>query len=254
MSSFPYKLHQLLTDIENNEELSSIISWLPSGNGFRIHMPAVFQTVLLKKYFPRQSKLKSFKRQVQYYCFENLGRGSYSHPCFVRGKRSLCGKIIHKLPMKNLAKTTNKSSKVTTSKVVSRSSSPSAMTLTKTNGPITENAPSMSVFKSNNLPLLNPQSFVMSTPTITPTKPNQLVVPKAQNLERPVFPVFPHSTATFAGPANPMQYMGQFKEQQNVAFPNCTPFGGGNMNFNGMAPNSFQQQAMQEYMKLLLTR
>lgn len=108
MSSFPYKLHQLLSDVEGSEDLSAIISWNPTGEGFRIHKPTVFEKVLLKKFFPRQSKLKSFKRQVQYYGFENLGRNCYTHACFVKGQRSQCGKIMHKLPVKKTLRAAQK--------------------------------------------------------------------------------------------------------------------------------------------------
>eukprot|EP00980_Cylindrotheca_fusiformis_P002682 scaffold624_cov150-Cylindrotheca_fusiformis.AAC.15 len=101
MSSFPYKLHQLLTDVESNKELSDIISWLPTNDGFRIHKPVVFEEVLLKKFFPKQSKIKSFKRQLQYYGFESQGKNSYGHHCFRKGRRSLCGSIIHRLPAKH---------------------------------------------------------------------------------------------------------------------------------------------------------
>lgn len=154
MSSFPYKLHQLLTDIEDNEELSSIISWLPSGTGFRIHKPVVFETFLLTKYFPRQSKLKSFKRQVQYYGFDNLGRGSYSHPSFVRGKRSLCGKIIHKLPMKNA-----KASKLSSCMNLK----PSMGLESRSPPPSVANTALRMPALSNKFPLLPPQAFSMTT-------------------------------------------------------------------------------------------
>ena len=224
MSSFPYKLHQLLTDIENNEELSSIISWLPSGNGFRIHQPIVFQELLLKKYFPRQSKLKSFKRQVQYYGFENLGRGSYSHQCFVRGKRSLCGKIIHKLPMKNVKKSSKNTIASTnakqTAKMVSRSSSPASLKM----------AP-MPVFSgSGNLPRLDAQAFAMSSPV---TSSKDLVTPKGLAMTPGMLPMFaPLPAASTAS---------------NMAFNNNATF------MNPTTPLNYQQQAMQlEYMKLML--
>jgi hypothetical protein len=101
MSLFPYKLHQLLTDIGENVHLSSIISWLPSGNGFQLNEPELFEDLLLTKYFPRQTQLKSFKRQLQYYGFDNLGDGIFAHPHFIRGQRHLCGRIIHQLPTKS---------------------------------------------------------------------------------------------------------------------------------------------------------
>ncbi|KAL3936035.1 MAG: hypothetical protein SGBAC_008565 [Bacillariaceae sp.] len=98
MVAFPYKLHQLLEAVENDKELSAIISWLPEGTSFRVHSYAEFEKNLLKKYFPRQTQVKSFKRQLQYYDFENFGDGLFSHPCFKRGHRNLCGQILHQLP------------------------------------------------------------------------------------------------------------------------------------------------------------
>ncbi|KAL3935633.1 MAG: hypothetical protein SGBAC_008889, partial [Bacillariaceae sp.] len=100
MSNFPYKLHELLERVEEDEELRSIISWLPDGNTFKIHSQEAFEQRLLKKYFPRQSQVKSFKRQLQYYDFDNFGEGIFRHRCFVRGQRNLCGQILHQLPTK----------------------------------------------------------------------------------------------------------------------------------------------------------
>ena len=98
MVAFPYKLHQLLEAVENDNEVSAIISWLPEGTSFRVYSYAEFEKKLLKKYFPRQTQVKSFKRQLQYYDFENFGDGFFSHPCFRRGRGNLCGQILHQLP------------------------------------------------------------------------------------------------------------------------------------------------------------
>jgi hypothetical protein len=105
MPIFPYKLHGLLDDVEENEELSAIISWLPDGKSFRLHSPSLFEEKLLRKYFPRQNQLKSFMRQLQYYGFDNFGDGLFSHPRFLKGQRNLCGQIIHQLPTKNQKRT-----------------------------------------------------------------------------------------------------------------------------------------------------
>jgi hypothetical protein len=105
MPIFPYKLHGLLDDVEENEELSAIISWLPDGKSFRLHSPSLFEKKLLRKYFPRQNQLKSFMRQLQYYGFDNFGDGLFSHPRFLKGQRNLCGQIIHQLPTKNQKRT-----------------------------------------------------------------------------------------------------------------------------------------------------
>mmetsp|Transcript_26801 Transcript_26801/g.65162 ORF Transcript_26801/g.65162 Transcript_26801/m.65162 type:complete len:304 (-) Transcript_26801:102-1013(-) len=99
--AFPYKLQQLLEAVENDKELSAIISWLPRGTSFQIHSYEEFEKKLLKQYFPRQTQIKSFKRQLQYYDFENYGDGLFGHPCFRKGHRRLCGQILHQLPTKS---------------------------------------------------------------------------------------------------------------------------------------------------------
>lgn len=101
MTLFPYKLHELLTEMQANAHLSSIISWMPSGNAFKIHQPELFEVVLLQKYFPRQTQINSFKRQLLYYGFDNLGDGIFAHPCFLKDKRHLCGQITHTNPTKS---------------------------------------------------------------------------------------------------------------------------------------------------------
>ena len=104
MPNFPYKLHKLLERVEEDEELKSIISWLPDGKTFKLHSQEGFEQRLLREYFPRQTQIKSFMRQLQYYDFENFGDGIFRHPCFVRGQRNLCGQIMHQLPTKNQKK------------------------------------------------------------------------------------------------------------------------------------------------------
>lgn len=101
MTLFPYKLHELLTEMQANAHLSSIISWMPSGNAFKLHRPELFEVVLLQKYFPRQTQINSFKRQLLYYGFDNLGDGIFAHPCFLKDKRHLCGQITHTNPTKS---------------------------------------------------------------------------------------------------------------------------------------------------------
>mmetsp|Transcript_45579 Transcript_45579/g.110458 ORF Transcript_45579/g.110458 Transcript_45579/m.110458 type:complete len:265 (+) Transcript_45579:56-850(+) len=101
MPLFPYKLHELLTEMQANTHLSSIISWTHSGNAFKIHEPVLFEEILLQKYFPRQTRINSFKRQLLYYGFDNLGDCIFAHPCFLQDKRHLCGQINHTNPTKS---------------------------------------------------------------------------------------------------------------------------------------------------------
>ncbi|CAJ1939035.1 unnamed protein product [Cylindrotheca closterium] len=48
-----------------------------------------------------QNKINSFKRQLIYYGFDNLGNGIFAHPCFLKDKRHQCGQINHTIPTKS---------------------------------------------------------------------------------------------------------------------------------------------------------
>ena len=63
-ASFPHKLFHLLKDAEDQSK-ENIVSWLPSGNGFKVFKEQEFCDQLMSKYF-KQSKFKSFTRQVSF--------------------------------------------------------------------------------------------------------------------------------------------------------------------------------------------
>ena len=94
---FPTNLHILL-DESAKANHSHIVSWCPQGNSFKIHDQEAL-VPLLARYF-RQTKFKSFLRQLQSYGFRRTTRGSdkgtVSHPLFVRGRRSLCLRMSRK--------------------------------------------------------------------------------------------------------------------------------------------------------------
>ena len=56
---FPSKLHKLLEEAEEDSELSRNISWLPNGMCFKLHSPESFEKKVMKKYFPRSSRVTS---------------------------------------------------------------------------------------------------------------------------------------------------------------------------------------------------
>jgi hypothetical protein len=89
---FVWKLHQMLEDVENNGN-QSIVSWLEHGRSFKVHRPRSFVEKIIPSYF-NQSKYKSFQRQLHLYGFTRMTRGpeagSYSHPKFIRGLKTLC--------------------------------------------------------------------------------------------------------------------------------------------------------------------
>jgi hypothetical protein len=89
---FLLKLHGMLDDVEQTGN-QHIVSWLEHGRAFRVHRPKSFVQKIVPYYF-RQSKYKSFQRQLNLYEFTRTPRGpeagSYSHPKFVRGINTLC--------------------------------------------------------------------------------------------------------------------------------------------------------------------
>jgi hypothetical protein len=92
---FPEKLHRLLLEVEAAGR-SDIISFVANGRAFAIHMPDKFFKDIVPLYF-RQSRLSSFKRQLNLYGFEliNTGpaRGGYFHELFVKDRSDLCRKM-----------------------------------------------------------------------------------------------------------------------------------------------------------------
>lgn len=91
-SPFLWKLHILLQDVEKTGD-DHIISWLPHGHGFKVYRPKAFITRIAPHYF-KQSKYKSFQRQLHLYEFTRTPygpeAGSYSHPNFIRGSPNSC--------------------------------------------------------------------------------------------------------------------------------------------------------------------
>ena len=80
---------------------SEMISWEEMGKGFRIYQPKPFNEMILSKYARRQTKYRSFQRQLNIYGFKlNRRSGIYHHENFTRGDiRSL--KKIRPAPNKN---------------------------------------------------------------------------------------------------------------------------------------------------------
>jgi hypothetical protein len=89
-ASFPLKLHQMLDQAEK-ERFAHIVSWLPGGKIFKVFDQEAIIPIL-KKYF-RQTRFKSFVRQLQIYEFSRVCRGGHrgecSHPLFVRSQYHL---------------------------------------------------------------------------------------------------------------------------------------------------------------------
>ncbi|KAL3940909.1 MAG: hypothetical protein SGARI_000795 [Bacillariaceae sp.] len=70
-----------------------IVSWLPEGGAFKVHQVPLFVTDILPLYF-KQTKYKSFQRQLNLWGFERLtsgpDKGAYYHTHFLRDDPELC--------------------------------------------------------------------------------------------------------------------------------------------------------------------
>ena len=86
---FPWKLHSIL----NSPELSSVVTWMPNGESFRILSKDRFATEIMPAYFSSTS-YKTFQRSLNLWGFRILlkgpQRGECFHPLFQRGKPGLC--------------------------------------------------------------------------------------------------------------------------------------------------------------------
>lgn len=85
VSKFPLKLMAIL---DNEEEFSSVITWLPHGRGFTIRDKGKFEKEILPTHF-KQTKYTSFTRRLNRWSFTIQQHGhrkaSYFHPMFVQG-------------------------------------------------------------------------------------------------------------------------------------------------------------------------
>lgn len=69
--------------------MDDIISWQVHGRSFQVRCPKEFESVVMRKFF-NQTKISSFRRQLNLYDFKRLTHGpdsgSYYHEMFLRGK------------------------------------------------------------------------------------------------------------------------------------------------------------------------
>lgn len=75
--SFPWRLYNLL----QLQTFDSIVSWVPDGTAFLIINEERFTKEILPRFFPKMSKLKSFKRQLSAYGFSYIRSGVHVGAC-----------------------------------------------------------------------------------------------------------------------------------------------------------------------------
>ena len=99
---FPSKLHDMLDDADRNG-FAHIVSWCADDDGqsFQIHDSGEETFVpILRQYF-RQTKYKSFLRQLQGYDIQRITKSGHNnnrcwHPLLLRGHRALCSQMERK--------------------------------------------------------------------------------------------------------------------------------------------------------------
>jgi hypothetical protein len=95
---FPVKLYAMLEDA-SSQGFEDIVSWLPSGKGFKVHDRERFEEHAMAQYFDH-TQYESFMRQLNRYdfCYVSQGatKGSYCHQSFIRGKPFHCFHITRK--------------------------------------------------------------------------------------------------------------------------------------------------------------
>lgn len=91
--------------LDKDEEHGEIISWLPHGRGFMIYNKKIFETKIMPKYFPTNSKFTSFNRKLNRWGFARVTRGpemgAYYHKFFKRGEVHLCMSMSCQRPSGN---------------------------------------------------------------------------------------------------------------------------------------------------------
>ncbi len=77
--------------------MDDIICWQPHGRSFQVRKPKDFEQIVMKRFF-NQTKISSFRRQLNLYDFKRITHGpdsgSYYHEMFLRGKPLQASKMI----------------------------------------------------------------------------------------------------------------------------------------------------------------
>mmetsp|Transcript_20448 Transcript_20448/g.58130 ORF Transcript_20448/g.58130 Transcript_20448/m.58130 type:complete len:488 (-) Transcript_20448:256-1719(-) len=99
-NQFPYKLHAMLVKAEQ-EGLEDAAGWMADGRSFIVRNRRKFIEHLLPMFF-KQTKFKSFQRQLNLWGFETAHGGRHDealggtrifHPSFVKGRVDLCSQM-----------------------------------------------------------------------------------------------------------------------------------------------------------------
>ena len=96
---FPYKLHKML-ELAEERKYDDIISWLPNGLAFRVHKRDELIKATIPGFF-KQTKYKSFLRQLNTWGFVRIVGGAYYNENFRRDHLELCHLLTRRIPKNN---------------------------------------------------------------------------------------------------------------------------------------------------------
>jgi hypothetical protein len=149
---FVWKLYEMLEDMEQSGN-EDIVSWVADGKAFKVHKLKQFTEEIIPAYF-KQSKYKSFQRQLYFYAFTRItsgpDAGAYGHPKFVRGIKTLCLSMTLKKPSRN-SKVPKHAGEVATKKQQEQQQEHNSHTSPQQNGKCTAEDPSEWMTKLENL-------------------------------------------------------------------------------------------------------
>ena len=81
---FPWILHKIIDEAEHDGN-QHIVAWMPMGRSFIVHKRDTFTEQILPRYF-RQTKYKSFVRQLNLWGFTYIDQGPEKGSCTYRKK------------------------------------------------------------------------------------------------------------------------------------------------------------------------
>lgn len=92
---FPWKLYEML-ERSDQDDFSRMVSWMPGDSSFKVHDADNFVKLVMPRFF-KQTKYKSFQRQLNLYGFIRVdtgpNKGGYRHPNFIKGRKDLLAMI-----------------------------------------------------------------------------------------------------------------------------------------------------------------
>lgn len=200
---FAWKLYEMLEMIERNQ-VDDIVSWVDDGQAFKVHNLKRFVAEIVPKYF-KQSKYKSFQRQLYFYGFTRVSSsssdckgwtiGSYRHPMFRRGYKTLC------LSMVPIKKNSNSNISGSTRKKRIISSSVTATNENKSAGVVGKNRNETSditrLTSSNEASNIDPIRII--TDTTATTLRDHIIIPRRVSVEEEQSKTFADATIADGG-------------------------------------------------------